>query len=368
MSVTYRALAHRLESSGLGLSAVETQLIVARAWGHSELDPVTYEPVRALEGMSAIPAPATVKSSGSDRALFFTHVLRMAVNLGMPHLPDVRQGLDERQLVAAMWGESSFDAVLESARLDGVDPHGLDEAMGEKHLRIYGTWPFAWTLFGRAGYCKNMAIIGTDYRMALLLVDQELALTNPAGLRVGVVRKEGSISPELLTYEEHVRHVKANSPAELSSALRGAPSFGSFHVETTRADWQLTDLLDLYEHWFANNPCKSLIVDQYILDKDTTWKGLKAAKARGVNLVLSMDFAPVEEWARYDNFLLFNHFQADHPDIPSLTQITLQSSLFHGIEEDKIRYVFYSQETDIKHAVFPIIFAYKPQPNIVVWK
>lgn len=335
----------------------EAGAIVARAYGYSKLDPDTYalsEPVPGLEVVR--PYTEILKLDPTHQMIQF---VRMALNISLPSDVDLRKGVPEREIVSAMLNFSNFDALLNYARSDPVDPNTTDKAMLAKFQKRFGHYAPIQYMLGRY-LCEHTLMIQPDGEKAQRFVDQEVSLNPLNQTRVAILRIEphgdlwlrahmrklGSFTGPLdANYESDAR--KALGDADALVAMLPAKAY--YLTELVKAN--IAILTERSEDG------RSLIVDRVPLRQSPADfdEAFRLASENNIHLVVIVKEPNSELWKRVGIRLIFGYppgIQETHLEMDTMIGY---ASPYVGFKRGKMQYLYHSEASGPRFGAMDLI-------------
>jgi hypothetical protein len=335
----------------------QAALAVARAYGYRKLDLHSLTLSDPFQGLQP------VKSYGDMLKLDPVHQLmefmRMALNLSLSNNEDVRRGVPERNIVAAMMGFSNFDALLNYARSEPVDPNTTDRAMLAKFESRYGYYAPIQYVLGRYIH-EHCLIIQPDVAKAQRFVDQELTLNPLQDTKVVVVRDNphgadwlSVMSKSTGTYSGELDDTYA---VKTTKAILKKHVLVSMVPATT---YTLSQLVKAHVDLLSkDSPAgRALILDSLNLALDT--QDLDAAfalaTANGIHVVVIVKEPNAELWKRTGIHLIFGF----DPDIKEsyleMDRYIGYSAPYVGFKRGKMQYLYQSEKSGPRFGAMDLI-------------
>ena len=343
----------------LKLTPEQGNAILARAYAHESYDSLDDKLTGPIPGLQAISTP--VELLKMEPAQQLTEFVRMATNLSMPGLPNVTGGRDPRSLVACMYNFSNFDALVSYARSEPLDPHSADPGMLARFERRHGMKGSGEYLFGR-GYDRHTYILRKDQDAFEHFIDQELSLTNLAGLQVVVVRTNPLGDRRLNGLVRN--HVVLKGPLQehQSSLILGARKPGS-HIAVSLVpdvEYPLEQLVAAHLACLSRDAGggRALILDgvRLVGDDESLQAGLKLAALRKINLVIAQNEPDVRLWNMSEARLIFSVDRAMSGEGSlELTLALTQASTYLGRASSKLLYIYHTDKVGVRFTATDLI-------------
>lgn len=338
-------------------TAEQAAAAVARAYGYNKLDLTSLVLSDPVQGLQHIKDHSEML--GEDVQHQTMHFMRMALNLSLSAQSDVRQGIPERELVAAMAGFSNFDSLMSYARSDPIDPNTTDRAMLTKFHKRFGYYAPIQYVLGR--YLNNHClIIQPDAAKAQRFVDQEVALNPTKGTKVIIFRDDPSGADWL--------SVKTHGTAVLRTAMNESYGAGlqralsSSDVAVVIAPPAVFSLKEVVTRnapaLMANSEDgRALIVDvtNLILATDDLDAAFSEARAREVHLVVIMRQPNAELWKRTGIRVIFGFDPNIKETYLDMDKYVGFSAPYVGFKRNKMQYLYVSDESGPRFGTMDLI-------------
>lgn len=338
-------------------TADQAAAAVARAYGYNKLDLISLELSDPVQGLQHIKDHSEML--GEDVQHQTMHFMRMALNLSLSAKSDVRQGIPERELVAAMAGFSNFDSLMSYARSDPIDPNTTDRAMLAKFHKRFGYYAPIQYVLGR--YLNNHClIIQPDAAKAQRFVDQEVALNPTNGTKVIIFRDDPSGADWL--------SVKTHGTAVLRTAMNESygpglqQALSSNDVAVVIAPPAVFSLKEVVTRnapaLMANSEDgRALIVDvtNLILATDDLDVAFSEARAREVHLVVIMRQPNAELWKRTGIRVIFGFDPNIKETYLDMDKYVGFSAPYVGFKRNKMQYLYVSDESGPRFGTMDLI-------------
>lgn len=338
-------------------TADQAAAAVARAYGYNKLDLSRLELSDPVKGLQHIKDHSEML--GEDVQHQTMHFMRMALNLSLSAQNDVRQGIPERELVAAMAGFSNFDSLMVYARSDPVDPNTTDRAMLAKFHKRFGYYAPIQYVLGR--YLHNHClIIQPDAAKAQRFVDQEIALNPTTGTKVIIFRDDpnGADWLSLKTKNTAVLRTAIYSGHELGLQKALASSDVAV-VIAPPAVYSLKSLVSRHAPALMANSedGRSLIVDVAHLNLATEDldAAFSEATERRVHLVVIMRQPNAELWKRTGIRLIFGFDPNIKETYLDMDKYVGFSAPYVGFKRNKMQYLYVSEESGPRFGTMDLI-------------
>lgn len=341
------------------LTPEQGNAILARAYAHESYDSLDDKLIGPVQGLQAISTPAELLKKEPAQQL--TEFVRMATNLSLPGLPDVTRGKSPRDLVACMYNFTNFDALVAYARSEPLDPHSADPAMLAKFERRHGIKGAGEYLFGR-GYDRHTYVLRKDQETFEHFIDQELSLTNLAGLQIVVVRTNPKGDRRLSGLVRD--HVVLKGPLQehQSSMIIGARKAGS-HIAVSLVpdeEYSLEQLVAAHLAALSRDAAggRALILDGVRLagDDESLQAGLKLAALRKVNLVIAQAEPDVRLWNLAEARLIFGVDRSMSGEGSlELTLALTQASTYLGRPSSKLLYIYHTDKVGVRFTATDLV-------------
>ena len=335
----------------------QASIAVSRAYGYRKLD------MQSLTLSDPVPGLQFVKPYGDMLKLDPVHQLlefmRMALNLSLSSNEDVRRGVPERNIVAAMMGFTNFDALLNYARSEPVDPNTTDRAMLAKFQNRYGYYAPIQYVLGRYIH-EHCLIIQPDAFNAQRFVDQELALNPLDDTKVVVLRDDphgadwvSIMSKSTATYTGKLDDTYG---AKASKAIGKRDALVSMLPANT---YLLSQLVKAHiEILCKDSPDgRALIIDSLKLDLDTSDlnAAFALAAANSIHMVVIVREPNAELWKRTGIHLIFGFDRDIHESYLEMDKYIGYSSPYVGFKRGKMQYLYQSEKSGPRFGAMDLI-------------
>lgn len=335
----------------------EANAVVARAYGYAHLDSATdllSEPIPGLQ---------LVKSYKEILKLDPTHQMiqfvRMALNISLPGAADVRKGIPEREIVRTMLNFSNFDALVNYARSDPVDPNTTSRAMLEKFQGRYGYYAPIQYLLGRY-ICEHTLLIQPDADKAQRFIDQEVALNPLERTRVVIVRSETHGDLWLRVHVGRVGSIVSSlhEPYEKSLPLALGDANVLVAMLPPQTYW-LSELVQRHVEILSVNTDdgRALILDRLQLHQspEDFDKAFALATEHNIHLTVVVSEPNAELWKRVGIRLIFGfpaYIEESHLEMDTLLGF---ASPYVGFKRGKMQYLYFSDASGPRFGAMDLI-------------
>ncbi|NVL48651.1 hypothetical protein F2S72_01415 [Pseudomonas syringae pv. actinidiae] len=335
----------------------QASMAVARAYGYRKLDLDTMELSDKVAGLQYVrPYREMLKEDVHHQVMDF---MRMALNLSLSANEDVRQGVPERNIVAAMCGFSSFDSLLTYARSDPLDPNSTDRTMLAKFKARYGYYAPIQYVLGRYLH-EHCLIIQPDADKAQRFVDQEITLNPLDGTRVVVVRDDPSGADWLGVMSKSVAVYKGGLGESYAGAA--AASLGKGHALISlvpKTSYKLSELVASHELLLTQNSPdgRALIVDVANLSSDNSDLdgAFSLATEKGIHVVVIVRQPNAELWKRVGIRVIFGFDKDIQESYLDMDKFIGYSAPYVGFKRGKMQYLYQSEESGPRFGAMDLI-------------
>lgn len=318
---------------------------VARAYGYRKLNLVTMELSDPVPGLQAIkPYSQILKLDPTHQLIEF---MRMALNLSLPSDDDTRKGVPERMIIAAMMNFSNFDALINYARSDPVDPNTTDRAMLAKFQQRFGYYAPIQYVLGRYIH-DHCLIIQPDDDKAQRIIDQEVALNPLDNTKVVILRNDPNgadwlkvMTHNLGTYSGPLDENYAVNAGKAATGLNVLVS--TLPHETYSLSMIVKSHIELLEQ---NSPDgRALIIDRVpvSMDADDLDKAFTLAGESQVHVVVIVKEPNAELWKRTGIHLIFGFPENVQESYLEMDKYIGYSAPYVGFKRGKMQYLYQSQ-------------------------
>lgn len=330
---------------------------VARAYGYRKLNLQTLELSDPVQGLQSIKTHSQMLQEDTQHQAM--HFMRMALNLSLSFQDDVRQGIPEREIVAAIGGFSNFDALLTYARSDPIDPNTTDRAMLTKFKTRYGYYAPIQYVLGRYIH-QHCLIIQPDKAKAERFVDQEVILNPTSGTKVVILRDDPHGADWLSVMSSKTAVVRGQLNDTYVDAL----------LDTTRQSnvtvalippvvYSLSELVDKHIPALSNDAPdgKALIVNVASLNHETSDldKAYASATASEVHLVVIVRQPNAELWKRSGIRVIFGFDQDIQQSYLDMDKYIGYSAPYVGYKRNKMQYLYQSEESGPRFGAMDLV-------------
>lgn len=335
----------------------QAAMAVARAYGYRKLDLNTLELSDKVDGLQFVrPYGEMLKEDVHHQVMNF---MRMALNLSLSANEDVRRGVPERFIVAAMCGFSNFDSLLNYAGSDPLDPNSTDRAMLAKFKTRFGYYAPIQYVLGRYIH-EHCLIMQPDAAKAQRFVDQEITLNPMDGTRVVVVRDDPS-GADWLTVMSKTAAVFKGGLDENYEALASA-KLARGHVLVSLVPpvtYSLSELVKRNAELLASDSPdgRALIVDVATLSLDTNDldKAFALASEKGIHVVVIVREPNAELWKRVGIRIIFGFDKDIQESYLDMDKFIGYSAPYVGYKRGKMQYLYQSEETGPRFGAMDLI-------------
>jgi hypothetical protein len=335
----------------------QAALVVARAYGYRKLDLETLNLSNPYPGLQFVkPYSEILKLDPVHQLMEF---MRMALNLSLSNNEDVRRGVPERNIVAAMMGFSNFDALINYAKSEPVDPNTTDRAMLARFETRYGYYAPIQYVLGRYIH-EHCLIIQPDAPKAQRFVDQELTLNPMEGTKVAVLRDDphGADWLSLMTKSTPTH----TGPFDSSYAASASKSMGkqTFLISILPAStYSLNQLVKAHVDLLTKDAPdgRALIVDGLKLDLDIQDldAAFSLATANAIHLVVIVREPNAELWKRTGIHLIFGFDPDIQESYLEMDRFIGYSAPYVGFKRGKMQYLYQSQKSGARFGAMDLI-------------
>lgn len=355
----HRQQYERLATSfALSLSPQEAMAIIARAYGYESYNLESNTFGQAIPGLQRVKEPTDILKEDTNHQMM--EFMRMALNLSLPGLPEVRSGNTEKNIVSIMWGFSNFDALVNYAKSDPVDPSSTNKEMLAKFRKRFGYYSPIQSLLGRGLHQHNL-ILHDNQQRATRYIDQEIALNPLEGTKVAVVRTSKSGDAWLNLQLRNHKVYRGELTEHHSSSLLGAADDKTdvFVSIIPQREYKLSDLVAAHVNALAKRSPygRALIIDgvQISVEEDDLEKAVSMATENGINLVLTSPIPDYMLWSNFGIRTIFGFPAGLNQSNPEMDKVLVFSSPYIGLKKTKMQYVYHSEETGARYAAMDLI-------------
>lgn len=335
----------------------QAALAVARAYGYRHLDTRSWELSDPMQGLQHIKSHDVMLSEDAQHQAM--HFMRMALNLSLSYQEDVRQGVPEREIVAAMGGFSNFDSLINYARSDPIDPNTTDRAILAKFKDRFGYYAPIQYVLGRYIH-EHCLIIQPDKDKAQRFVDQEVVLNPTIGTKVVIFRDDPHGGDWLTVVSKGTAIYRTPVGSTYTVGLQEA--FSSSDVVVALAPPQQYSLKDVVAlnvpAMMANAPeGKALIVDVANLNIQTSEldAAYSLASASGVHLVVIVRQPNAELWKRSGIRVIFGFDPNIQESYLDMDKYLGYSAPYVGFKRNKMQYLYQSEDSGPRFGAMDLI-------------
>ncbi|WP_121498406.1 hypothetical protein [Pseudomonas aeruginosa] len=335
----------------------QAAMAVARAYGFRHLDLNTLELSDPVAGLQYVrPYGEMLKQDPVHQLMDF---MRMSLNLSLSQNEDVRRGVPERHIVAAMSGFSNFDALLSYARSDPVDPNTTDREMLAKFQGRYGYYAPIQYVLGRYIH-DHCLIIQPDAHKAQRFVDQEVVL-NPLGkTKVVIFRDDPRGADWLSVMARNVPTLRGE--LDSSYETRALKAMGDANVLVSLAEpkhYSLQELVAAHSALLTKDSPdgRALIVDVQNLrllpnELDTAFA---TATESGIHVVVIVREPNAELWKRTGIHLIFGFDKDIQESYLEMDKYIGYASPYVGFKRGKMQYLYHSESSGGRFGAMDLI-------------
>lgn len=330
---------------------------VARAYGYRSLNLQTYELSDQIQGLQHVRSHREMLTEDNHHQVM--DFMRMALNLALSFQEDVRQGVPERNIVAAMGGFSNFDALLTYARSDPIDPNTTDRAMLAKFKTRYGYYAPIQYALGRYIH-EHCLIIQPDAAKAQRFIDQEVTLNPTNDTKVVIFRDDPHGANWLSVMSKDTAIYRGQLSATYASELGNAMGNSNTAVALVPPKtYSLRELVEIHAPLLSrgSRDGKALIVDVASLNLHTADldEAYALATESRVHLVVIVRQPNAELWKRSGIRLIFG-FDADiQESYLDMDKYIGYSSPYVGFKRNKMQYLYQSEESGPRFGAMDLI-------------
>lgn len=330
---------------------------VARAYGYRSLDMKTLELSDHVDGLQYVrPYREMLKQDPVHQLMDF---MRMSLNLSLSQNEDVRQGIPERNIVAAMSGFSNFDALLNYSRSDPVDPNSTDRKMLAKFEERFGYYAPIQYVLGRYIH-EHCLIIQPDAPKAQRLIDQELVLNPLENTKVVVLRDSPGGADWLTVMSKAVKSTRGDVDASYVQRTTEALGNSNALVSLVKpATYSLPSLVALHAALLTqdSDDGRSLIVDVQDLNLNPKEldAGFSAATEKGIHVVVIVREPDAELWKRTGIHLIFGFDPDIQESYLDMDKYIGYASPYVGFKRGKMQYLYHSEQAGGRFGAMDLI-------------
>jgi hypothetical protein len=331
--------------------------VVARAYGYRKLDLKTLELSDKVKGLQYVrPYKEMLKEDPVHQTMEF---LRMALNLSLSHAEDVRQGVPERNIVAAIMGFSNFDALLNYARSDPVDPNTTDRKMLAKFTKRYGYYPPIQYLLGRY-LLEHCLIIQPDANKGQRFVDQEVSLNPTVNTKVVIFRDDANGADWLSIISPGTRVLRgAFDDSYENNAVNTIGKQNVLVSVMPSATYSLSELVRRHVTLLTTDSPdgRALIVDIANLNPRTADldEAYLLATASGINLAVIVRVPNAELWKRANIRVIFGFADDIQESYLDMDKYIGLASPYVGFKRGKMQYLYQSEVSGPRFGAMDLI-------------
>lgn len=335
----------------------QAAMAVARAYGYRKLDLSTFELSDKVNGLQYVrPYREMLKEDVHHQVMDF---MRMALNLSLSANEDVRQGVPERNIVAAMGGFSNFDSLINYARSDPLDPNSTDRVMLAKFKARYGYYAPIQYVLGRYIH-EHCLIMQPDAEKAQRFVDQEITLNPMVGTRVVIVRDDPNGADWLSVMSRSVGIYKGKFDDGYEAASGSAMGKNTALVSLIPpSHYKLSDLVARNVRLLTSNSPdgRALIVDVANLSLDTVDLDSAFAQAteNGIHVVVIVREPNAELWKRVGIRVIFGFDKDIQESYLDMDKFIGYSAPYVGYKRGKMQYLYQSEESGPRFGAMDLI-------------
>lgn len=335
----------------------QAAMAVARAYGYRRLDLNTLELTEPVTGLQYVrPYAEMLKQDPVHQLMDF---MRMSLNLSLSQNEDVRRGVPERNIVAAMSGFSNFDALLNYARSDPVDPNTTDRAMLAKFQGRYGYYAPIQYLLGRYIH-EHCLVIQPDAEKAQRFVDQEVILNPLENTKVVILRDDPRGADWLSVMSRNVPSLRGELDATYEDrALKAMGNANALVSLVGPALYSLPDLVAAHSGLLAKDSPdgRTLIVDvqRLRLDPNELDTGFAAATESGIHVVVIVRQPNADLWKRTGIHLIFGFDKDIQESYLEMDKYIGYASPYVGFKRGKMQYLYHSEQSGGRFGAMDLI-------------
>ena len=335
----------------------QAAMAVARAYGYRKLDLHSLELSDKVEGLQYVrPYREMLKQAVHHQVM---DLMLMALNLSLSANEDVRQGVPERNIVAAMCGFSNFDSLLTYARSDPLDPNTTDRAMLAKFKDRFGYYAPIQYVLGRYIH-EHCLIMQPDAEKARRFVDQEITLNPMQGTRVVVIRDDPSGADWLSIMSKNTVVLKGDLDSGYSTT--DTKKLGKGRVLISLVPFQtylLSQLVDrnaaLLVDGSPDGRALVVDVDNLSLDTDDLDKAFALATEKGIHVVVIVREPNAELWKRVGIRVIFGFDKNIQESYLDMDKFIGYSAPYVGFKRGKMQYLYQSEESGPRFGAMDLI-------------
>lgn len=333
--------------------------VVARAYGYRTLDLASDSLVEPVPGLQLVKPLSEILTL--DRMHQMMQFLKMALNISIPSntTKDLRNGIAEREIVRAMMNFPSFDALINYAKSDPLDPNTTDADMLERFRVRYGYRAAMQYLLGRDNFLHAL-IVQPDADKAQRIIDQEVTLNPLDGMRVAIVRTDPHGHVWLSVHMNNLPTITGPIGDDYDAKARHALGMERVIVSMIPdSKHSLHELVKAHVNMLAVNSQagRSLIIDRVPLDlsADDLDAAYAMATDNKLNLVVIVDKPIAELWARSGVRLIFgfpSNIQESNLEMDTMIGF---GAPYIGFKRGKMQYLYHSKESGARFAAMDLI-------------
>ncbi|MEX6780234.1 hypothetical protein [Pseudomonas aeruginosa] len=338
-------------------TAEQAAMAVARAYGYRNLDLNTLELSEPVAGLQYVrPYGEMLKQDPVHQLMDF---MRMSLNLSLSQNEDVRRGVPERNIVAAMSGFSNFDALLNYARSDPVDPNTTDRAMLAKFQGRYGYYAPIQYVLGRYIH-EHCLIIQPDASKAQRFVDQEVILNPLDNTKVVILRDDPRGADWLSVMSRNVPSLRGELDGDYEKrALKAMGSANALVSLVEPVQYSLPDLVAAHSGLLAKDSPdgRTLIVDvqRLRLNPKELDSAFAAATENGIHVVVIVREPNAELWKRTGIHLIFGFDKDIQESYLEMDKYIGYASPYVGFKRGKMQYLYHSEQSGGRFGAMDLI-------------
>ncbi|MFL1449384.1 hypothetical protein ACI77O_13385 [Pseudomonas tritici] len=341
---------------------------VARTYGYEKLNLSTGELSGFISGLQPVKSHKEMLSLDPVHQLM--EFMRMALNLSLSSLQDkhdgaegvikdVRRGVPERVIVASMMGFSNFDALLNYARSDPVDPNTTNKEMLKKFQVRFGYYAPIQYVLGRYIH-EHTLIIQPDDALAQRFVDQEVILNPLNNTKVAIVRDAADGGDRLSLMAPGTVIKRSSLGANYSAASVKALGKGNVFVSILPSKtYSLLELVQSHADLLTTNSPdgRALIVQVQAINLDTADldAAFTLANAKSIHVVVIVKQPDAELWKRTGIRLIFGFAKDVRETYLEMDTFIGYSATYVGFKRGKMQYLYQSENTGPRFGAMDLI-------------
>lgn len=322
----------------------EAKALVARAYGYERLT-AGWQLDGVKEGFQTVrPYSQILKLDPTHQMMEF---IRMALNISLPFGDDLRKGRPEREIISSMLGFTDFDALVNYAHSDPVDPHTTSRDMLARFQRRYGYYAPMQYLLGR--YLHNHTLlIQPDARKGHRFIDQELSLNPLQDMRIVVVRVHDDATAWLEQYVPELKSVRGELDSDYQTRTARAMGASPLLVSVLPSQaYRLSALVRAHVNLLqAGRDGRTLIIDQVNLSASNTadiHEAYLLATEHRIHLVVAVEAPQAALWELSAAKMIFGYPAYMRNTNVEMDAMLAYSAHYAGFRKGKMQFLYYSE-------------------------